>query len=186
MGLWYKVSIGLGAILILSAAVLTTSVVGTYNSFVVQENGLIAQYKQNQNNYSNYFNKLKEAAQVPSMQVEGLKKLYDGVMLGRYGKDGSKAAFQFIKESNPNLDSSMYVQLQRIIEAGRNSFESDQKALLDKKRVYDNSTQIFPGSIVASLMKFPTDKVKDVGIVTNAESDEAFKTKKAEPIKVSE
>ena len=89
-----KVLIGLGASIALFAAIVGGSLIGTYNSFVTQENGLVAQYKQNQNNYSNYFNKLKEVAQVPSMQSDALSKLYKEVMAGRYGKDGSKAVFQ--------------------------------------------------------------------------------------------
>lgn len=179
-----KAFLGIGAILTLFALTLGLSLIGKYNSFVQQENGLVAQYKQNQNNYSNYFNKLKEAAQVPDMQVDGLKKLYDGVMAGRYGANGSKAVFQMLREQNPQLDASLYVQVQRIIESGRNSFEADQKSLLDKKRVYENATQQFPGNLVAGLLGFPTTKVADIDIVTNAETAEAFATKKAGPIKL--
>jgi hypothetical protein len=175
-----KVLIALATSIALIVGILGTTLIGTYNSFVTQENGLVAQYK-----YSNYFNKLKEAAQVPSMQVDGLKKLYDGVMAGRYGKDGSKAVFQMLKEQNPQLDGTLYVQIQRIVESGRNSFQADQQTLLDKKRVYENSTQRFPGNLLAGFLRFPSVKVKDIDIVTNIETEDAFKTKKAAPINLN-
>lgn len=186
MSTFQKVLICLAASIALFCGTLLVSSIGTYNSFVQQENGLVAQYKQNQNNYSNYFNKLKEAAQVPDMQVQGLKTLYDGVMKGRYGQGGSKAVFQFLKEQNPTLDAQLYTQIQRIVEAGRDSFGADQKTLLDKKRVYENSTQLFPGRIYAGLLGFPTAKVQGIDIVTNQATEDAFKTKKAGPISLKD
>jgi hypothetical protein len=164
------------------ALILVFVFMGTNNNCVRQENGLKAQYKQNQNNYANYFNKLKEAAQVPGMYTSKLEQLYKTTMEGRYGKDGSKALVQFITEQNPNLSEAMYVNLQRIIEAGRNSFEADQKALLDKKRVYENTLGEMPGSMFVSVLGFPKIDLDEYDIVINAETEDAFNTKKAGPI----
>ena len=172
---------GVGA-LFLVLIISIFSVIGIHNDCVRQESGLKAQYSQNKNNYANYFDKLKEAAQVPDMYASKLKDLYDGTMKGRYGAEGSKAMFQFIKEQNPTLDPKMFVQLQEIIEAGRNSFEADQKTLLDKKRVYENTLGSFPGGSFAGMMGFPKIDLSKIDIVINDETAKAFETKRAGPI----
>jgi len=157
---------------------------GFYNTCVRMENGLVAQYDQDKNNYSNYFSTLKEMAQVPSMYTDDLKKVYDGAIQSRYGADGSKALVQFIKEHNPNFDSKMYERIQLQIQSGRQSFEADQKSLIARQQAYRDQYETGMGAMFSGFFGFPTDKIKNIGIVTNEETEQAFTTKKAAPIQL--
>jgi len=111
------------------------------------------------------------------MYTDDLKKVYDGAIQARYGKEGSQAAFQWLKEHNPQFDSSMYVKLQTIIESGRNSFEANQKMLLDKKRVYETELRRFPTVLLANMMGFPKIDLDEIDIVTSSKTVKAFDSK---------
>jgi len=173
------------AVIILVLAIGSCSaIIGINNDMVKQEQIIKAQYDQNRNNYDNFFKKVKEVAQVPDMYTEDMKKVYNSAISARYGAEGSKAMFQFIKEHNPNFDSSLYVKIQQVIEAGRNDFEMNQKMLIDKKRVYETMLGIFPRSIIASMLGFPKIDLSKMTIITSTETEKAFEEKKAAPIKL--
>lgn len=179
-----KVLLGLVAVLVVLGVVGVSSVIGINNSLVEQENGLTAQYKQNQNNYDNMTKKVLEVAQVPAMATEDLEKLTKAAISGRYGSEGSKAVFQFIQEQNPTVSADLYSKVQTVIEAGRNSFEADQKVLLDKKRIYQNNLNTFPNVFIAKFLGFPKIDLDKIDIVTSNRTEKAFDTKKDESIKL--
>lgn len=177
-------SLIIGAVLAVSGLIAGCSAISYRNDFVSAENDLTAQYKKNQNTYSSYFNTIKEMAQVPEMYAKDLKDVYTSAIQGRYGADGSKQLVLFIKEHNPSLDPTMYGRIQTAITAGRAKFENEQNVLLDKKRVYLNSTQRAPGSMFASVFGFPHIDLDKIDIVTDVNTEKAFDTKLAEPIKL--
>jgi hypothetical protein len=180
------ISIGCLSVVVLFVVIIVGYVISTNNSCVAQEKSIEAQYKQNQNNYDNMWKKFKEIAAVPAMYTEDLKKVYDSAIQKRYGKEGSQAMFQWLKEHNPQFDSSIYKQIQQVIEAGRNSFEANQKMLLDKKRAYETDLDVVPKGNVCRAMGFPKIDLAKFDIVTSDETEKAFKDKKAGVIKLRE
>lgn len=180
-----KVVLGLGVVVFLVVISIVGSIWSSNNDWITMEQGIKAQFDQNKNNYDNYFKTLKEVAQVPAMYVKGLKEVYYGCMTGRYGTNGSRAAFQWIKEHNPKFDASMYSKIQNIIVAGRKDFESNQKVLIDKKRLYQTEIQKFPGTVIASMLGFPKIDLEQFDIVTSDSTEKAFKEKKSDYIKLN-
>ena len=181
-----KVLLGLLITGLLFLGITVFSVIGINNDLVSQEQGLEAQYKENQNNYDNFTKKVVEVAQVPSMMRDDLEKITKAAISGRYGANGSKAVFQFIKEQNPNVSPEIYIKIQQVIDAGRTSFEAEQKMLLDKKRLYLTDLNSFPTNVVAHALGFPKIDLSKIDIVTSDRTEGAFNTKKDKPINLRE
>lgn len=171
-------------VLVIFGSILAGSAISFRNECVRMENGIAAQYEQNKNSYDQYFKTVKEMAQVPEIMTNDFRKLYDGVMAGRYGKGGSKAVFQWLKEQNPQLPQEVYVKLQTAIEAGRNRFAADQQMLIDKTREYKNYYQTFPNNIWAKAMGYPGIDLSQYSVVTSDETEKTFKEKKSNPFKL--
>lgn len=183
MNLWLKILISFFVICFIVIFLGVFSVIGTNNECVQMEATIRAQYDQNRNNYSNMFFKFREAAQVNTMYVDDLKKVYDSAIENRY-KNSTQVLMNWIQEHNPNFDSSMYRNLQAMIEGSRNTFEANQKMLLDKKRLYEIHLQSFPNSITTRVLGFPKIDLAKYDIVTSDETEKAFETKRGEEIKL--
>lgn len=183
MKLWAKILIALAVTFVVFVVIGLISIMGTNNECVQMEASIKAQYDSNRNSYDNMWKKFKESSQVTAMYTEDLKKVYDSAISNRY-QNSTNVMMNWIKEHNPNFDASMYKNLQAMIEGGRNSFESNQKMLLDKKRIYEVQLQSFPNSIITRVLGFPKIDLAKYDIVTSESTEEAFKTKKADEIKL--
>lgn len=154
------------------------------------ENGIKAQYTQNQNNYDNGFKKVLEVAQVSEFYAADFEKIYRSVLEGRYGANGSQAAMQWIQEQNPSIDSALYRQIQQTIEAFRNQFSQEQKQLISRKQEYENylttvtSNRFYNylGGVVGG--SYPKIDLAKYDIVTSGATATAFDTKRADPLTI--
>jgi hypothetical protein len=182
-----KVAIGFVVVVLASIMIGFGSCNSIYNDAVFHENGITGQYEVNQASLSTHYQKVNEVVQVPAMYTDDFKKILAAEMGGRYGKDGSKAMFQFLQEHAVNFDSDIYKQILRIIEAGRDDFQANQKLLMDKVRLYKNYYgTMWPGMMVRAFgfPKITMSKYEEV--VTDDYTEQAFETKKMKPIKLRE
>ena len=170
---------------VLVVGLCAVSYISANNYGATIEAQLRAERSNNQNILAGYTQKIKEAAQVPDMYVEDLTKVTNAAIQGRYGKDGSKAVFQWLKEQNPNLDSKLYIKLQQIIESGRDEFKNGQTKMLDVKRQYETQQGYFWRGIWLRMAGFPKVNMDDFKPVIIDSVETAFaKGKEDAPIKL--
>lgn len=173
------------AVLGILALVIGGSYVSAFNRGNVMEQQIKAQYEQNQNVLAQYGQKVQEIASVPAMYRDDLKEVVTAAMQGRYGADGSKAVFQWIKEHNVNFDSTLYTKIQQTIEAGRNQFQNEQEKLIDIKRQYETQLGYFWGGMWLRIAGYPKINLADYKVVKTDAAVEAFTTGKEKgPIKL--
>ncbi len=118
-----------------------SNIVSIYNYGNRAEKQIVAEHKNLENVLGQYSIKVAEAAQVPDMYKSDMKEVVSAALQGRYGANGSKAVFQWLKEDNSpaKLDSALYAKIQQIIEAGRNEFQNNQTRFIDIKRGYETN-----------------------------------------------
>ena len=150
------------------------------NTAVKIEEDIIASSKNNENILSNYGKKVMETAQVPEMYRDDVVKVTKETMQGRYGQQGSKAIFQMLTEAQIPMNDKLYVQIQQVIESGRNDFQNGQTMLLDKTRNYKTITRTFPKGFILSMMGFPKIDLTKYEIVIDDRTAQVFATKREE------
>lgn len=163
--------------------------ISTYFSYANQgatvENTLDAKYDDNKNVMAGFSTKVKEIAQAAKLGTDAQAKLIETANKSRYGADGSKATMQFIQEQNPNIDPSLYKQLQQVIEAERTRFTQSQTEMLDIRRSYKTMLDKPYSGFWLRLAGFPKVDLKKYEIVINDYTNDAFTTHRAESIDLS-
>lgn len=181
--------IALGSVAaILVAAVMTYT--SYYNGAVRMETAINLSYQDNRQVLATYGLKVVESMKVTGRYAEQTKELVQAAMEGRFGnsKIGSEGqpvtvsyAMRNLSEQYPQLDSKLYLNVQQLVQAGRDEFKNGQKVLLDKCAIYENmQNELFSGFMLR-LAGFPTATPKD-GVtfdvkckpITSESSNEAY------------
>lgn len=95
-----------------------------------------AQYQQMQNVYDNGWKQVMEENQIADKYADQVKDIFQGIMTGRYGANGSQAIFQMIKEDNPKVDASLLKKVQESIERFHAEFSASQTQIIALKQSY--------------------------------------------------
>lgn len=165
-------------VLILVVIVVVSSYFSAASFGNASESQLRAVKTNSKNIFAQYGQKVLEVAQVPDMYKKDLLESTEAAISGRYGENGSQATFQMIKEQNPNLDASMYKQIQQVIEAGRNDFTNAQTQLIDIRRQYEKALGSPWQGFWLRMAGYPRSNLDDFDIVSTDRADTAFRNKK--------
>ena len=142
------------------------------------ENTLKTKVEDNENIYAQGTQAVMEIAQVPGMYKADLLELVKADIQGRYGKDGSQATMQWLKERQLNLDASMYKAIQQQILAFRNKFEVSQREMLDQRNTYQVALGTVWQGFWLRLAGYPRIDLSKFTIVTTDRARNAFETKR--------
>ena len=167
----------LGVILFLGISVflMYVNAANTANSF---EQNLVASQKSSEVSLAQYGQTVVEASQVPDMARDDIVEIAKSAIKNRYGEDGSKAVFQAIQEQNPSVDPKLYINIQQIIESGRNKFETSQNRIIEVKRAYTTELgTVFTGTLMR-MAGYPKLDLDKFDIVSTSRASKAFETGK--------
>ncbi len=169
-----KILLGFGAVIALFVIILGISTVTTYDGFAKWEAGIEAQDRNIDVIGGSAYVKGKLSAQVAS-QYGSL--VVDAIKIGaqgRYGADGAKAALLVITEQSPNIDGSVYKEVQRTVEAAFTDLQAAQTTKQDMIRSYEGSLHSAWGGAVAGTFGFPRiDLEKAKQVITTSEMKDA-------------
>lgn len=80
---------------------------------------------------------IQQKAEVTDEYKDSFKDIFTGIISGRYSK-GDGTLMKWIKESNPNFDSSTYKDLMATIDIKRTEFMNTQNRMIDIIREHRN------------------------------------------------
>lgn len=188
-----KMMIGNSLVTALSVLAILAFVLGVPIASYISANNTAANFEariegawdSNRSILSTHQQKVLEIAQVPAMYTDDLKKVIEADVQGRYGKDGSSATMQWIKERNLPFDSTMYTKIQQSIESGRNEFNEGQKTLVDIKQRYEAIRNSAWTGMWMRIAGYPKKDLSKFAIVTTDRTEAAFSTgREAAPLKL--
>lgn len=152
------------------------------NTAVMIEESIDAADKDRQVVLSTYGKKLAETVQVPDMYRDDLVKVTNATLEGRYGANGSKAVFQFLQEAQIPMSDKLYLQIQQVIESGRNDFQNKQLIVVDRVRLYKASLRTQPRGFMLQTLGFPKIDLNKYDIIIDDRTAEVFAKKREESI----
>ena len=161
----------LPAIILTLLAIIVTTMFFNYNNAEIDLRFTIeAQQETNSAYFDNMWVVIQQQAQVADRYKESFQEVYREIMDARYNQEErTTAMFNFLKESNPEFDSSVFSNLMSTIEAQRNSFLQQQRRLIDLKREHDSLVLRYPSRWFVS-----NKETIEITIVTTQRTRDTF------------
>ncbi|ATS94044.1 major capsid protein [Pectobacterium phage DU_PP_V] len=174
---------GLFALALVIGGTLFASYVSATNEGARFENQIVLLNQDSENKLSTYTVKIQEMIQVPEMYQNDLKEVIKATFEGRYGSGGSKAVMQWIQENNLQFDSKLFVNLQTVIEAGRDEFRIAQTLKLQECRNYRTNLDYFWKGYWLKFAGFPKKNLDTLcQVISDSRTQEIFNSGVQSPI----
>jgi hypothetical protein len=148
--------------------------VSIMNAEAGQANLITNKITANKTEFDNMWKKNTESFQITEAQKEAVYKIVVGNANAR-AQQGKGSLAAMVTEAVPNVDktSDMFEKLMNVVIASRNEWTRRQVELVDMKRVHDNMIDLFPSSLVCSILG---RKKIEIQIVTSERTAVAFAT----------
>lgn len=149
--------------------------VSTMNKEAQMRNLITAKQTDNKSEFDNMWKKNTESFQITQAQKDALYDIIVGNSKARAGNGNGGQLAQLVHEAVPNVDKTtdLYTNLMNVVVASRNHWTMRQKELIDFKREHDNLIDLFPSSLVCSILGRQKIEIK---IVTSSRTEAAFET----------
>ncbi len=177
-----KIGISIGALFL----GLIVFIVGSYFSYANQgvdyETRIEAGVENNRQVLGQYRLKVSEMVGVAGLQADQFEQVFVKAIDARY-KNGMGQMMAWIQESNPQLGTEVYTNIQRAMEAGRTDFAAAQTRLIDVCRGYKAALRRPYSGFWMRAAGSPSPEFQDQGdigklcrAVTSQGAKEAFET----------
>ena len=163
---------------VLFAVVLGVWGISSYNTEASLKNTYEMKVKDNTSEFDNMWKKIQQTAQVTDAQKNALKEIFVGYAQARTDKGGGSLA-KWITESVPNVDTSVYKNLQNIIISSRDGWTFRQKEMVDLAREYNQNLVTFPKNLFLGMFGFA--KI-DPKVITSSRTEGAFESGKDDDV----
>lgn len=165
-----KLSVSSAAFVVLALLVVFIMNISYQNIYERIDQDIQAQYKKIESNYEKMSRVILQQAGILNKYSTDFREIYKGMMQGRYGKDGSKAMWQWIKEQNPQIDASLYSKLMTTVEAQRTSFDRQQGKVTSMVAESNKMLRVAPSKW------FVNGEIKEAKIVSSSNTKAIMET----------
>lgn len=119
----------------------------TYSNGEIRlRNQYTAQVSANESSFDKLWKTIKQQSGVANTERETFKNAYVEIMNAQKGIAGEGSLASFFTQAGINLSPDLFKQLMITIESQRESFDRDQKKLVEIKRMHDNALTTIPSS----------------------------------------
>jgi hypothetical protein len=168
-----KIGVIGGSLVVLLGILIAVYGVSVSNTEIRLRNKISAQNQVIEAFFDKMWKIIQQQAGVADKYQESFRGIYKDIMAGRYSGEGKGQMMLWIKEQNPQFETTLFDKLMVSIEGQREGFFVEQKKIVDMINIHKNLIQTFPSSIFVGSRPLIVYEV-----ISSTRSKEVMKTRK--------